>query len=164
MTPAEAREIDRLEFEAEATAIRQRANALTQRAPVSTPIVSPLHEEIIDKKRCGRTPEIYKHAGRAMTLRDWAKHLGMSANIISNRIRRGWPLNRALTSPIIKGTRSTDFITHNGMTMSLPEWAKHLGVKHNTLWARLARGIPIHEALSPHRLPRNGIRTRADRG
>lgn len=164
MTPAEAREIDRLEFEAECKAIRQRAYALVQRAPIAAPATAPLCEETEDKQTSGPKSKIYKHAGRAMTIRDWAKHLGIDANVIGSRLRRGWTVERALTSPITKGAHPTDYITHNGMTMSVREWAEHLGVKQNTLWVRLARGMPIHVALSANRLPRNSIKTRAYRG
>jgi hypothetical protein len=46
--------------------------------------------------RRGRTPKIIEHAGRAMTLGQWADHLGIEIRTLRGRLRNGWPLERAL--------------------------------------------------------------------
>lgn len=156
MTPAEAREIDRLEFEAECSAIRQRAYALLRNRP-SLPPFSPAQTQQdqteIEKEPTGSKPQLYSHAGRTMTLDDWAKHLGIPYQTLAHRLRQRWPIERVLTGQNLRG-RCRSIIEHDGKAMTIAEWAKYLGLKHNTLYARLMRGVPINVALSRHRLAR----------
>jgi len=44
--------------------------------------------------------------------------------------------------------RNNYTITHNGQTKTAAEWARELGMSPNALKDRIARGIPIDEALS----------------
>lgn len=39
------------------------------------------------------------HAGRTMNATQWAEELGISANTLRSRLRLGWSLERALTTP-----------------------------------------------------------------
>ncbi|WP_375194656.1 hypothetical protein [Sphingobium sp.] len=39
------------------------------------------------------------HDGKTMTQKDWALHLGMSKNAVSERLRKGWSIEAALTTP-----------------------------------------------------------------
>lgn len=43
--------------------------------------------------------------------------------------------------------RCTVYITHNGETHPLKEWAEITGVKYETLWARYHRGLPPEQVL-----------------
>ncbi|HEV7335548.1 MAG TPA: hypothetical protein VGO06_06225 [Bosea sp. (in: a-proteobacteria)] len=166
MTPAEAREIEKQEFEAECAAIRQRAYALLRNGP-SRPSFSPaptqLEQIAIGKEAAGPNAQLYSHAGRTMTLDDWAKHLGIPYQTLAHRLRQRWPIERVLTGQNLRG-RCRTIIEHDGRAMTLAEWAKHLGLKHNTLYARLARGVPVSLALSSGRLPRHAPIRRAPRG
>lgn len=40
-----------------------------------------------------------EHNGRTMCVKDWANLLGISPTTLRIRLRRGWPLERALTTP-----------------------------------------------------------------
>lgn len=40
------------------------------------------------------------HAGRTMNATQWAAELGMSANTLRSRLRIGWSVERALTTPL----------------------------------------------------------------
>ena len=156
MTPAEAREIDRQEFEAECAAIRRRAYALLHNSPSPAP-ASPQQDQVeIKKEPVDPKPKLFSHAGRTMTLNEWAKHLGVRYQTLAHRLRQKWPIELVLTSQLkCRGEyRPNAIIEHNGKAMSIAEWAKYLGLKHNTLYARLMRGVPLNLALSPHRLPR----------
>jgi len=41
--------------------------------------------------------------GRAQSIRDWAKEYGIGSQRLSERLRRGWAMDRALTTPCPKG-------------------------------------------------------------
>lgn len=45
--------------------------------------------------------------------------------------------------------RSTVFLTHDGVTRSLADWARHLGMNHGTLATRYYRGYPVTKILAP---------------
>jgi len=42
------------------------------------------------------------HAGACMSVADWARDLGISANTIRQRLYLGWDAKRALTTPVSK--------------------------------------------------------------
>lgn len=44
-----------------------------------------------------RTNRFIEHAGKRQTLSQWARELGICSSVLSNRIRRGHPLEKALT-------------------------------------------------------------------
>ena len=48
--------------------------------------------------------------------------------------------------------RTNRFITYQGRTMTLVEWAEELNIRSSTLWRRLKRNLPLEKALVPHRL------------
>lgn len=45
------------------------------------------------------------------------------------------------------------WLTHNGLTLPLYEWAKRLGLSRAMLRYRVKRGWPVEQALSPERSP-----------
>lgn len=51
--------------------------------------------------RNGKPPAVYEYAGKALPLHMWAQETGISANTLNGRIKRGWPLDRALSEPLI---------------------------------------------------------------
>lgn len=40
--------------------------------------------------------------GKVMTRQEWSEKLGFEPHILKNRLNRGWSIERALTTPIIK--------------------------------------------------------------
>lgn len=47
-----------------------------------------------------------------------------------------------------RNTRRTHWLTHDGVTLSLPAWAERVGIDASTLSTRLQRGWPIDVALT----------------
>lgn len=43
----------------------------------------------------------------------------------------------------VRNRRKTIFLTHDGLTLSMPEWAERLGIKYDTLKAKRRKGGPI---------------------
>lgn len=106
MTPEQAREIDRREFEAECKAIRQRAYALIGKAKPSIP-TTPIRPATpsFNAGPVGPTAKLYFHDGKLMSLRDWAHHLGMPYQRLADRVRRNWPIELVLSRQNLKGRR-----------------------------------------------------------
>lgn len=60
----------------------------------------------------------------------------------SNCVWADWDTQRA-------NTRTSVIIEHDGLSMTLSQWARHLGLASSTLWRRLnTYGMPVSEALS----------------
>jgi hypothetical protein len=102
MTPAEAREIDRLEFEAECIALRQRAYALMSPRPVKEP--KPVRNPSAPRGT------LYTVGNVTLSISEWAARLGMSPGAIQYRLKRGWPVETAMTTP--KGQPRPDGTVH----------------------------------------------------
>lgn len=103
MTPAEAREIDRREFEAECKAIRQRAYALVGKARPR--LATMPANQSSNHGPVGPTPSLFFHHGKMMSLREWSRYLGVKHSTLLRRIREGWPIELALTSENFRGRR-----------------------------------------------------------
>lgn len=52
-----------------------------------------------------------------------------------------------------RNTRRSIWITHNGLTLTLPEWADRLGLSKNLLGSRYVRGMPPEMVLFQGYLP-----------
>jgi hypothetical protein len=55
-----------------------------------------------DQQRNRRTNHVVEYRGHTLTVQEWSELLGVKPNTIVHRLRRGWPVERALT----KGTTS----------------------------------------------------------
>jgi hypothetical protein len=49
-----------------------------------------------------RSNRLFSHAGRSLTLGEWSEILGISRTALRDRIDHGWPVERALTTPVIR--------------------------------------------------------------
>jgi len=86
--------------------------------------------------------------GETSTLMDLSKKYDVNYGMLKNRVRRGWPIAKALSIPIGVGydnrrsTRSYRLkvaVKHEygGMSKSVTEWAQHLGISRDTLAYRI---------------------------
>lgn len=48
---------------------------------------------------------ILEHDGKAMRVKEWAKHLGIRTDVINHRLRQGYPLALVLTRRNLRGRR-----------------------------------------------------------
>lgn len=89
--------------------------------------------------------------GETMCIAAWGEKLGIPAWKISQRLGRGYPIEKVLHVGAIEKTfvkpGRTRFITHNGVTKSAKEWAADAGVSTPTFLARIDRGKTMDEAL-----------------
>lgn len=53
----------------------------------------------VEQARNKRTAKLITYNGETRSLVEWAEHLGIPRQRLHNRIYRGWPIERALTTP-----------------------------------------------------------------
>jgi hypothetical protein len=88
------------------------------------------------------------------TITGWAKRIGINPGTLLSRFARGMSVEKALTMTVEEGIRcgrdnlKIRFIEYNGMTKSLSQWAKYLGINICTLFDRLRRGWSIERAFT----------------
>ena len=86
--------------------------------------------------------------GETLTINQWAEKLNIKRELIKDRLRWGWSVNDALTTPAAKCERR-DSYEFEGETHSIAEWAEMKGVKYDTLHWRVCRaGWDIEKALN----------------
>lgn len=97
--------------------------------------------------------------GRSQSIYMWARELGFSTTTLQGRIRHGWSVEDALTTPAgaSKRTGKTD-LTFNGETHSVYGWSKKTGLSNPCIRLRLKECWSVEEALT---VPRYGKRKNA---
>jgi hypothetical protein len=110
------------------------------------------------------------HDGVTQSVNEWALDYGIPAELIRTRLRRGWPVDRAITEtmPFVPGAKLADdcpakgrafgankVLEHGGLALTLEQWAERQGMTYAALAFRLRNGWPIHQALTtpPRRSP-----------
>jgi len=109
--------------------------------------------------------KLHEHDGVSLTLRQWSERTGTPYRLIVDRMRRGYPIGIAIgnsfgrkgynpphyepatPSPITTRHPNARLHTFNGMTMTVAEWAAHLGISHSALRVRIMRRGSLAEAL-----------------
>lgn len=118
--------------------------------------------------------------GKTLTLAEWAEAKNVPLPTLIGRLRRGWSVTETLTGmrPGVRrgrppkqpgqdpggsaagrsashktgsGQGRAKLVTHDGLTLSIADWARKSGVSYATVCQRLARGLPMQEVLSPER-------------
>lgn len=99
-------------------------------------------------------PRLIEMDGKTMSVAEWAKSLGISANIVYSRLDRGWSAEDALLTPphhqpasaplpVSKGNR----YEYSGESHTLREWSELRGIHLETLRGRMKNGWPLKRAL-----------------
>lgn len=93
-----------------------------------------------------------EHAGRSLTLAEWARELGMSQFAVAARLRRGWTAGEMAEKPPNSYRVETKWmgpISALGKTLTVHEWSERVGVKVSTIKSRVdLYGWSIEQALS----------------
>lgn len=71
--------------------------------------------------------------GETRCLTDWAAHFNMSPNTLTERLKKGWSVEDALTTSV----KQNNNIEFNGTTATLSQWARQLGISRAALRWRL---------------------------
>ena len=103
-----------------------------------------------EQARNRRSSRMLTLRGETFTAAEWGERTGLGQGVILQRIKNGWSVERALTTPKkFKGTgpRGSE-ITFRGKTQSLRAWSRETGISRSTLMSRLDKGMPVEEALT----------------
>lgn len=73
------------------------------------------------------------------------RHPNKNGNYEKGNVRWATPIQQN------RNMRTTRMLTHDGVTMSLSEWAEKLGWPRGLLYQRIRKGMPIDKALSQSR-------------
>lgn len=86
------------------------------------------------------------YKGKTQTVYQWAKELGISRNVLYNRLERDWDIEKALTHGV--GETRERLITYNGETKSITEWSKITGIPRSVIDYRLKKDWGEEKALT----------------
>lgn len=81
--------------------------------------------------------------GKTKNISQWARSLGLDQSTLSERLKNGWSLEKALSAD---DTRK-GFITFNGQTKHIAEWVRQTGLSRFKLWKGLKDGLSIDLAF-----------------
>lgn len=105
----------------------------------------------------------YYVRGEWLTVREFADRHGMRhTSFVNNRLREGWSVEEAFTRPPRSyncGQPKNKPYTCDGLTMTIPNWARHKGMTERALRERLYSGWPEQLAL---RAPKGFRRKKAE--
>lgn len=114
-------------------------------------------EEALSGKRIGSTmpprPGIFEYNGHFGRITDLARIAGISPDVVFKRIRRGWPLDVALSSPALKKRRGEELaaqIEYQGVKATIAEHAKRIGLSARLARGRWLNGWPLEVVFSLH--------------
>lgn len=110
--------------------------------------------------------------GVTQSVREWALDYGIPANMIANRIRLGWTVARAITTPMRAkpGDQLDDVVprrcaifTHNGASRSLSEWSHVTGLSRGVLAYRINNGWTLKSAFETPLMTHSTLRPKQER-
>ena len=107
--------------------------------------------------------------GETKSLAEWCSLSGVKVATAYGRLNAGWNPAEAVTLSTADARRRSlaqikahharqarqrpgfapQLYTHNGMFLSVPQWAAHLGMSASTIRQRLASGWSVSQALTP---------------
>ncbi len=124
---------------------RPRAPQPPQRKPATT-------RQRVYQSRRGR---VYEHDGRALTITEWAQQpeviaRGITRGGLNKRINQhGWSIENALTVAVARrAPRSPSMLTHDGLTLTAPQWSKRVGLSAYVIRKRIAMGWTPSDTLT----------------
>lgn len=103
--------------------------------------------------------------GKTQSVTAWAEETGIKRHTIYARLNSGWSVDDVFTrkarvgvspggwrtlNPESRGTVS--FLTFNGETLTIADWAKRLGITRSAIYQRIRKDLPIEEILYAGRM------------
>jgi len=131
-------------------------------------------EEALGSRKRVPNVRMFACAGRCQPLRQWCQERGLPEDRVLSRLRLGWSPEEALglvarpdvadgpagptRRPRRELPRIEQFLTHNGETKTLREWARSEGIAAGSVQTRIRDGWTIAQALGFEERPRGPSR------
>jgi hypothetical protein len=122
----------------------------------------------------GNLEKRYEYDGKNLTLKEWSLIIGVCASTIRARLSKGWSIERVLSTSVedaeseriqhfqsfaIKNhrarrvarraaTSSAPLYTCGGESLTMKQWAEHLGMNVNALHQRISKGWSLEKTLT----------------
>ena len=93
------------------------------------------------------TNHFLTYNGETKTAQAWADQTGLDICTILRRIKTGWSIEKALSTPADDRFRPV-MVTHGGKTQSCRQWSLDLGMTDNAVRNRIMRGWTEEEAVT----------------
>lgn len=109
--------------------------------------------DIITQCNNRRSSKFITYQGKTMSQAQWARELGISRSIITQRAKRNLPVNEILRTEkhAHRGEKHRqNLITFNGITMNQKQWAEKIGITPTSLSRRL-KTMSVEQALTQHK-------------
>ena len=105
---------------------------------------------IEESNRNSRNCHFIEFNGQTKTMIEWSEEYGIEYHKLADRINKlGWDIQKALTTKNGSKSHPRTFITYNGKTQSLSEWATEYNIDRRLLSKRINRDKwPIEKALT----------------
>ncbi len=104
----------------------------------------------------------YEYDGNNLTLREWSEELGIKYGTLLTRRNRGWRGEKLFMIPLSLGGQPKIYLTYNGITQTISQWSKDIGVESDTIRSRIRSKMPIEKILhkgSLHEVQRKRSKT-----
>ena len=92
---------------------------------------------------------VIEYKGKSQSMYAWARELDMNPKTLTERLRRGWTIERAFETNVKKRVYS---LTYNGETKPIYEWAKPLGITADALLYRIRSGWDLDKAMNTKKI------------
>jgi len=101
---------------------------------------------------------VIEYKGESHTIAEWSRIVGLTQSCISWRLdAMKTSVGQALGYEAINFKLHVQPITFNGVTLTIPQWAKRLNVSKYLIYSRLRYGLPIEDVLNPNYKQRRGL-------
>ena len=96
-----------------------------------------------EQNRNRRINHLVTYNEKTQCITAWAEETGIDFEVIRQRLKHGWSVEKTLTTHKLK-----KLLTLNGQTQCVADWAKELGIDDRTLRQRLKRGWSDEKTLT----------------
>lgn len=93
-----------------------------------------------------RSNRLIEFRGELKTLTEWASIMGLSFSCVDDRLRRGWSVEKALTTH--SDFRPSRLLVMDGVAKTITEWAREYGINDTTIHYRLKAGWSTSDAIT----------------
>lgn len=98
------------------------------------------------KQQCynRRSNHYIEYNGKTQTITQWAEEYGLTEQVLSSRLRKGWDMDKALIEP----KREIKKLEFNGRFWTISELSKEYNIKKYTIENRLKRNWDIDKIVN----------------